>query len=63
MWDLKYDTNELIYETETDSKTQNREQTCGCQGGVGEGWIESLGLADANYYSQSEQEFACGSVD
>ena len=29
-----------------------REQTCGCQGGegVGEGWIRSLGLADANYY-------------
>ena len=29
-----------------------REQTCGCQGrgGVGEGWIGSLGLADANYY-------------
>ena len=28
------------------------DQTCGCQGGggVGEGWIWSLGLADANYY-------------
>ena len=26
------------------------EQTCGCQGGMGEGWIRSLGLADANYY-------------
>ena len=24
MWDLKYDTNELIYETETDSQTQKR---------------------------------------
>ena len=22
MWNLKYDTNELIYETETDSQTQ-----------------------------------------
>ena len=30
MWNLKYDTNELIYEAETDS---HREQTCGCQGG------------------------------
>ena len=30
MWNLKYDTNELIHETETDS---HREQTCGCQGG------------------------------
>ena len=35
MSNLKYDTNELIYETETDS--QNREQTCGCQGGCGMG--------------------------
>ena len=24
MWNLKYDTNELIYETEIDSQTQNR---------------------------------------
>jgi len=30
---------------------RHREQTCGCQGlGVREGWIESLKLADANYY-------------
>ena len=31
---------------------RHREQTCGCQGGVGvgEGWIGNLGLADANYY-------------
>ena len=31
---------------------RHREQTCGCQWGgeVGEGWIRSLGLADANYY-------------
>ena len=31
---------------------RHREQTCGCQGGegMGEGWIESLELADANYY-------------
>ena len=28
MWDLKYDTNVLIYETDS-----HREQTCGCQGG------------------------------
>ena len=49
VWNLQYDTNELIYETEIDSR---REQTCGCQGEerVGEGWIGSLGLADANYY-------------
>ena len=24
MWNLKYDTNELIYETEIDSHTENR---------------------------------------
>ena len=31
---------------------RHRKQTCGCQGGrvVGEREIESLGLADANYY-------------
>ena len=32
MWNLKYSTNELIYEIETDA---NREQICGCQGGWG----------------------------
>ena len=31
---------------------RHRERTCGCQGegGLGEGWSGSLGLADANYY-------------
>ena len=24
MWNLKYDTNELIYKTETDSQTENK---------------------------------------
>ena len=33
---------------------RHREQTCGCQGGGGweEGWSGSLGLADANYYTE-----------
>ena len=33
---------------------RHREQICGCQGGweVGEGWLGSLGLADANYKQQ-----------
>ena len=49
MWNLKYDTNELIYEIER--LIDGREHTCGCQGeGMGEGWIGSLGLADANCY-------------
>ena len=49
IWNLKYDTNELIYKTETESH-RHREQTCGHQGGGvwGEEWIGSLGLADAN---------------
>ena len=49
MWNLKYDTNELIYGTERLTDIENRHA---CQGGgsVGEGWIGSLGLADANYY-------------
>ena len=42
MWNLKYDTNELNYETDSD-----REQTCGCQGGGGGGegmrvWDEQM---------------------
>ena len=40
MWKLKYDTNEFIYEIKTD----------------GEGWIGSLGLANANYYIQMDKQ-------
>ena len=49
VWNLKYDSNKLIYETETDFR--HREQTCGFQGGgeMGKGGTGSLGLADANY--------------
>ena len=32
MWNLKYGTNEPIYETEM---YRHREETCGCQGVVG----------------------------
>ena len=46
MCNLKYDTNLFTKQTH-----RHREQICGCQGGgAGEGWIGSLGLADANYY-------------
>ena len=39
IWNLKYDTNELIYETETDSGHRNREENSGCQGlGVQGNW-------------------------
>ena len=46
MWNLKYDTNEHIYETETD--IGNRLWLPRGRG-VGEGRIESLGSADAKY--------------
>ena len=36
VWNLKYDTNELIYKTETDSQTENR-LTVTKGEGVGEG--------------------------
>ena len=45
MWNLKYDTNELIHETETDSQTERSDLRL-----PEEGWIGSLGLADANSY-------------
>ena len=48
MWNLKYNTNELIYETETDSQTQRTDLVAKGERGLGEGWIGSLGLADAN---------------
>ena len=38
IWNLKYDTNELRYKTETDSRC--REQTCGCQGRGGGNGME-----------------------
>ena len=48
MWNLKYDTREHLYKTETVS--QDGEQTCGCQGGLGDAWVGSLGSADADFY-------------
>ena len=51
MWNQKYDTNEPVYRTETDSQT--RITDCGCQEGrgAGVGWIGSLGLVDVSYYT------------
>ena len=42
MWNLKYDTNELFYETETESQTQRTDWCLPREMG--------LGLADANYH-------------
>ena len=49
MWNLKYG-HELIYKVE---QTQmQRMKTCGCQGGgLWEGWMGSLRLADASYFT------------
>ena len=51
MWNLKYETNELIHET--DSYTQKTDSSF--QGGeeLAEGWVGSLGLVDTNYYIQN----------
>ena len=48
MWTLKHDTNEHIYETETDSY---RTDLWLPRRIVGESWIESLELENANYYT------------
>ena len=55
MWNLKYDTSEPIYETETEPRTQGIDWWLPRGGGVvgGEGWSGSLGLADANWYIQN----------
>ena len=50
MWNLKYDRNELIYETEKDSQKLRTDLWLPRQRWVREARIGSLGLADANYY-------------
>ena len=50
MWNLKYGTNELTYETDKDSQIERTDLWLPSRRGIGEEWIESLELADANYY-------------
>ena len=50
MWNLKYDTNEPIYETETESQTERVDWWLPRGRGVGEARSGSLGLIDANWY-------------
>ena len=50
MWNLKYDTNEPTYET--DSQTQ-RAYLWSNGRRLGNGWNGKLGLADVNFYIQS----------
>ena len=51
MWNPKYDSNEPIYKT--DSQTQRTDLWLPRGIGDGEGWIRSLGSADANYYIEN----------
>ena len=51
MWNQKYDTNELIYKTETDSQTQKTNLWLPQRRGCGEGQIRCIGLVDTNYYT------------
>ena len=53
MWNLKYDTNEPIYGTETESGTYIIDLWLPSGRRVGERWIGSSGLADANRYIQN----------
>ena len=47
-WNLKYNTNELIYKTETNS--QIREHMDAKGKGMREGWTGSLGFVHTKYY-------------
>ena len=50
MWNLKYDTNEPIYETETESQTERTDWWLPRRRGLGEGWSGRLGLAEVSFY-------------
>ena len=50
MLNLKYDMNEHIYETETESQTQRTDWWFPRERGLAEGWSEMLGLADVSFY-------------
>ena len=52
MLNLKYDTNKLIYEAETDTQTL-RTDLLQAGRGMREGWSGRLGLADADYNIQN----------
>ena len=53
MWNLKYDTTEFIYKTETDSRMRRADCWLPRGEGTGEGRPESLGSAGANCYIQN----------
>ena len=49
MWNLKYDIDELIHKTETDSQTEKTNLQLP-KGTAGEGKIRSFALVETNYY-------------
>ena len=50
MWNLKHNTNIK------QNRLTDKDQKLGCQERRGEGRTESLGLAEANYYTQDKQQ-------
>ena len=48
MWNLKYNMNELVYETDLETWITDLWLSRGI--GIGEGWTGNLGLTDTNYY-------------
>ena len=50
MWDIKYYINELIYETEIASDTENKFMVTKEERGWGKGQIMGLALAGTNNY-------------
>jgi len=50
MWNLKHDTNETNYKTETDSQIQRIDLWFPRRRREGGRWARSLGLVDVNYY-------------
>jgi len=54
MWNLNCGTDELIYETGTDSQKRRTDLWLPRGGEVEEGWIGSVRLAEANHYIESE---------
>ena len=53
MWNLKYDTNEPICETEIESWTQRRDWWLPTGRRLEEGWSGRLGVADSSFYIQN----------
>ena len=56
MWNLKYDTNEIIYETETESQIYRTNLWLPKRRELGEGRTGSLGLADVTNIHRMEKQ-------